>query len=319
VTAATRIASTRGDERELAGSLRTLPRLQVAEMQRARLLAAAVASLEDIGAERTTVAHITARARVSRRTFYDLFGNCEECVAVLLEDIAARVRRELELAEVPAQAWRERMRRGLWALLCFAEREPALARVFLVHSLGGAGRVRETREALVAQLVAAVDAGRREVRGAAARCTELTAEGVVGAALAILQARVAREERGALTALFGELLAIVVLPYEGAAAARRAQSRPVPANRSREEPQAQPRADAAGDPLQGVAMRLTYRTARLLEGIAAQPGASNRQASARAGIVDQGQVSKLLARLERLGLVANASGGHARASRMRGR
>ena len=60
----------------------------------------------------------------------------------------------------------------------------------------------------------------------------------------------------------------------------------------------------------GVAMRLTYRTARVLEGIAEHPGSSNRQAGERAGISDPGQVSKLLARLERLGLLANHGSGH---------
>ena len=56
-------------------------------------------------------------------------------------------------------------------------------------------------------------------------------------------------------------------------------------------------------------MRLTYRTARVLEGVAARPGASNREVAERAGIQDPGQVSKLLARLERLGLLANTSEG----------
>ena len=56
-------------------------------------------------------------------------------------------------------------------------------------------------------------------------------------------------------------------------------------------------------------MRLTYRTARVLEGIAEHPGLSNRQAGERAGIADAGQVSRLLARLERLGLLANRGPG----------
>ena len=59
-------------------------------------------------------------------------------------------------------------------------------------------------------------------------------------------------------------------------------------------------------------MRLTYRTARVLEGVAERPGASNREVAERAGIHDPGQVSKLLARLERLGLLANTGEGHAK-------
>jgi len=58
-------------------------------------------------------------------------------------------------------------------------------------------------------------------------------------------------------------------------------------------------------------MRVTYRTAKVLEELLEHPGSSNRQIAERAGIVDQGQISKLLRRLERLGLTANGGAGHA--------
>jgi hypothetical protein len=64
--------------------------------------------------------------------------------------------------------------------------------------------------------------------------------------------------------------------------------------------------------LQGLQMRWTYRTARVMEGISELPGSSNRQVADYAGIQDQGQVSKLLARLARLGLVTNNGDGHLR-------
>ena len=57
-------------------------------------------------------------------------------------------------------------------------------------------------------------------------------------------------------------------------------------------------------------MRLTYRTARVLDCIAELSGASNRAVAERAGITDPGQISKLLRRLERLGLTVNTGGGH---------
>ena len=59
-------------------------------------------------------------------------------------------------------------------------------------------------------------------------------------------------------------------------------------------------------------MRLTYRTVRVLMAIAGHPGASNRIVADGSGISDQGQVSKLLARLEGLGLIANTGLGHPR-------
>jgi len=56
-------------------------------------------------------------------------------------------------------------------------------------------------------------------------------------------------------------------------------------------------------------MRLTHRTVRVLMVIAERPGASNREIAERSGIIDQGQISKLLARLARLQLIENTGDG----------
>jgi len=284
----------------------------VAELQRSRLLAAAVRVLEDQGYEHATVAHITHRARVSRRTFYELFANREQCVAAVLGDTAERVARELCEAGLQGLPWRERMRGGLWVILCFLEREPELGRVMVVHALQGSGPVLRTREGIVDRLVAAVDQGRGEsAKGAG--CSALTAEGVVGATLAILHGRLARAGGGRprLTDLLGELARTVVLPYLGPAAARREQTRPAPRTHAAAPRTRKAQRDGA-DPLEGLPMRLTYRTARALQSVTRHPGASNRQIADYAGISDQGQVSKLLARLESLGLISNRSGGRAK-------
>ena len=59
-------------------------------------------------------------------------------------------------------------------------------------------------------------------------------------------------------------------------------------------------------------MRLTYRTMRVLVSVAEHPASSNRAVGQHAGIGDQGQASKLLARLHKLGLVENQGGDPAR-------
>jgi AcrR family transcriptional regulator len=288
---------------------------QIVEIQRSRLLAAAVAAVDALGYADTTVGDITNRARVSRRTFYELFSNREECLAAVLEDVVALVRGEIAAAGVEDLAWRERVRGGLWAILSFLDREPVLARVCVVQALRGGAEVLERREEILAELAAVVDEGRLEgARGVG--CTPLTAEGVVGAAFTIVYARLLRGERNPLAGLLGELMGMIVLPYRGAAAARREQARPVPAGPGRAPSLPAGRGGGVvGDPLEGVSMRLTYRTARVLEGVAQCPGASNREVAERAGIHDPGQVSKLLARLERLGLLANTGAGHAKGER----
>jgi hypothetical protein len=68
----------------------------------------------------------------------------------------------------------------------------------------------------------------------------------------------------------------------------------------------------AHDLLRELDMRLTYRTVRVLMAVADNPGGSNRQLADGAGIGDQGQISKLLRRLDGLGLIANTGAGFIR-------
>jgi AcrR family transcriptional regulator len=282
--------------------------VRLVEIQRLRLLAAAVRAVDELGYADTTVADITGRARVSRRTFYELFPDREACLAAVLEDALGLIGVELAAADLDGLAWRERVRVGLFTILSFLDREPVLARVCVVQALRGGPRVLGRREAVLARLASVVDEGRlSSVR--AERCTPLTAEGLVGAAFSIVYARLLRGERRPLTGLLGELMGMIVLPYLGAPAARREELRPAPVPSLRSARAQRESMESVADPLGGVAMRLTYRTARVLEGIAEHPGLSNRQAGERAGIADAGQVSKLLARLERLGLLANTGSG----------
>jgi AcrR family transcriptional regulator len=286
-----------------------LPREQVSEIQRSRLLVGAVGALEEHEYAAVTVAHITSRAKVSRRTFYELFEDREACITALIEDILALLEDEVVRAGLEDLPWCERVRGGLIAILGFFDREPALARVCVVQALSSGPRVLERRERILTRLAGVLDEGRKESQRAG-ECTRLTAEGLVGAALGIVHTRLLRRDRTPLLGLVGELMGLIVLPYLGAAAARREQSKP-----ALEAPVLSPRGALANalpaeDPLQGLQMRWTYRTTRVMQGISALPGASNRQVADYAGIHDQGQVSKLLARLQRLGLIANTGEGH---------
>ncbi len=257
---------------------------------------------------------MTGRARLSRRTFYQTFANCDECFAAVLEELVATVAGELSAAGLEGLAWRERLRTGVWTILLFFDREPVLARVCVVQALRAGPLVLERREALLARLAAVVDEGRVGERSDG--LTPVTAEGVVGAAFAIVYSRLSRRDGEALTGLLGELMAMIVLPYLGPAVARRERVRPAPA-----APAAVPMTGAAAgpsarDPLADVNLRLTHRTARVLEGIAELSGRgsdpSNREVATFAGVTDPGQISKLLRRLERLGLLANTGAGHAK-------
>jgi AcrR family transcriptional regulator len=290
--------------------------VRLVEIQRSRLIAGAVRAIEELGYAQTTVGHITRRASVSRRTFYELFANREECLAAVLEDLVGVIAGELAGAGLEGLPWRERVRMGLWRILALFDREPALARVCVVQALRGGPKVLERREEILAGLAAVVDEGRGEgARGG--ECTPLTAEGLVGAAFGIVYARLLRDEREPLVSLLGELMAMIVLPYLGPAAARREHARPAPAaSKDLVTANGALGRSLEGDPLQGVPVRLTYRTARVLESVAELGGRganpSNRMVAERAGVSDPGQISKHLRRLERAGLLANTGEGHAK-------
>jgi AcrR family transcriptional regulator/DNA-binding MarR family transcriptional regulator len=285
------------------------PHAHMAEMQRARLLAAAVDSIEQFGYDGATVARITTRARVSRRTFYEMFANCEECLVAVLEDLLEQINGEMAGAELDGMSWLERVRRGLWAILAFFEREPVLARVFVVQSWRGSETVLQRRAEVLGGLVSTIDEGCPAPRRGS-DVPHLTAEGLVGAAHAIVYERLLNRSDEPLTELFAPLMAMIVLPYLGSAAARREQTRPLPVKAQRSTDGDAASSYAGRDPLGGVHMRLTYRTALVLQSIAECPGISNRRVGDRAGISDQGQASKLLTRLERLGLILNEGSGH---------
>ncbi len=283
------------------------PRLQVSDIQRSRLLSAAAAAIEELGYTHTTVASIIGRARVSRRTFYELFENLEDCLLAVIEDALAQIATEIAVTEIERLPWRERLRAGLWTILCFLDREPVLARVCVVQALRGGPRVIERREQLLASLTAIVEEGRDQA-ARPAECPPLMAEGVVGAAVSIIHSRLLKPSEAPLGELLGELMAMIVLPYLGSAAARRERTRltPIALPSSSEQRPAQ----AAQDTLSGLPMRITYRTARVLVGLAEHPGVSNRAVADHVGITDQGQMSRLLARLEGLGLLQNTGQGH---------
>jgi AcrR family transcriptional regulator len=277
---------------------------RVSEIQRQRLLAgmAEVAAEHGVGA--VTVAHIVARSGVSRRTFYELFSDREDCLLAALDQAIARAVAAVVPAYDTDSRWRERIRVALGSLLGFFDEEPATARLCIVESLGAGHLALERRTRVVRVLIAAIDEGRSEAR-AGKQAPSLTAEGVVGAVLAVLHARLVEPNRKPLSPLTPALMSMIVYPYLGQAAAERELSKPAPQIQTKKRPH-------TTDPLDGLHMRLTYRTVRVLAAIAANPRASNRGVATAAGIDDQGQISKLLTRLQNLGLIHNEGRGQPR-------
>jgi AcrR family transcriptional regulator len=333
---ATRAPATRASATRAPRSLRAakgqlppgrngLGREQVAKIQRARMLSAMLEIVLELGAGNVTVADVVQRSGVSRRTFYENFSDREECFLAALDDALERIAAVLvpayegEDRTQRAHSWRERIRAALTELLGFLDEDPGAGRLVIVESLAAGPRALERRNRVLARLIAAVDEGR--LGAGASNPPALTAEGVVGGVASILYARLSalpappviggpgsgeedrgKEDRGSFVGLTNPLTAMIVLPYLGKAAAAKELERPVPPPRTLTARNGSPY------PFRDIGMRLTYRTLRVLDAIATNPDASNRLLGEASGIADQGQMSKLLRRLQRLRLIDNVIG-----------
>ena len=118
-----------------------LPRGQVTEIQRSRMLAAAVDAVEEVGYARMTVAQVIGRARVSRKTFYDVFADREDCFLAAFEQALSEARLLAQEAYERESNWREGVRGALARLLMLMDEEPGLARLCVVEALAAGERV----------------------------------------------------------------------------------------------------------------------------------------------------------------------------------
>ena len=171
-----------------------LPRGQVTEIQRGRMLTATVEAVEEVGYARLTVAQVIGRAKVSRKTFYDVFLDREDCFLAAFNEAIARMQAVSAEAYAQESSWRESTRTGLTALLAFLQAEPGLARLCIIEALGAGPRVLARRGEVLKQLESIVDLGRKTPGARAGRSkrepADITAEGIVGAVFAVLHTRV---------------------------------------------------------------------------------------------------------------------------------
>lgn len=288
------------------------------------MVAAATGLVYEHGARAATVSEIVHRAGISRRSFYEIFPNAERCLLAALEEALQRAQQRVIAAQQGArEGWIAQTRAGLAALLAFFDESPQAAHLLVVESLLAGPQALRRREQVLCELAAAVQRA-QAAGGCKPGSPELGGEALVGAALAVVHRRLLHDAQrrrndgvracavdapappvGRLIELTGPLMSMVVLPYLGAAAARRelmrTPSRPA-------APDGPPSAveGALGSP----GIRLTNRTILALSAIGRmgheETGPSNRQIAVAAGISDQGQASKLLARLCRHGLIENS-------------
>ena len=281
-------------------------RVEVSEVQRARMLSSAIQVVSEYGYGKMSVSRVTGRARVSRRTFYDLFEDREDCFLAVFEDALSRATSLVVAGYEGEDVWREKVRGALMVLLVFLDEEPGVGSLLIVDALKAGPRVLERRARVLQRLAVVLQHGGVSRARAGKEVPALTGEWVIGAVFSVLHSRLLEKRRGSLVGLLNPLMGMIVLPYQGPVAAQRELERPTPQAVSGSGKSRGVRVEEDGL-IASLPMRITYRTLRVLSVIGEQSGVSNREVASAAGVTDQGQISKLLSRLERLGLIENTA------------
>ncbi len=157
------------------------------------------------GYRETTVADVIARARLSRKTFYEHFANKEECFLATYDQIAVRAVRRMQLAHEQADGWPGRAEAAIRALFEAAIENPGAARLMLleINALGPAGIERRERstghhERFIRDAL--------ELAPGKGTLSDATVKAVAGGLQRVLCRRILRGERAKLLTLVPDLV-----------------------------------------------------------------------------------------------------------------
>jgi AcrR family transcriptional regulator len=188
-----------------------IPRRQSAEEHRRRAVAAMAEAVGEQGYASTTVEHVLTRARMSRRTFYQLFRNREDCFLAAYDAAFEQAMERLALAHRGnGRGEMAQMEVALSALFEYLAAEPGLARLWLVEapSLGPAGI--ERHERTMKQLAERLAVLRTKRKGASANGRgAMRFEASVGAVHRVVQARLLEGRADELPELAPDLARVV--------------------------------------------------------------------------------------------------------------
>jgi len=177
----------------------------VARNQRARLYGGMIESVARRGYYATTVADVIGLAGVSRRAFYEHFGDKDDCLLATHNSIVARARMQVIQGWASQRGWANRLHASCGSLFDDILRHPKGAQLVLVDSVGIAPgaceRIRLTNLVFERLLHAALRAG-----SDSANLPRLAPCAIVGGVRHALFARVQGHREPELSTLADEVL-----------------------------------------------------------------------------------------------------------------
>jgi AcrR family transcriptional regulator len=126
-----------------------LTRDEVAQSQRARLMAAMTQLLADKGYAAVTIGELARHAGVSRAAFYEHFDDKEDCLLAAYDRFRVAILESLTGELTEETAYGDFVDRALDGYLGLLEREPMVARAFILEMDAAGPAARELRREAV--------------------------------------------------------------------------------------------------------------------------------------------------------------------------
>jgi AcrR family transcriptional regulator len=203
--------SSRRQAVRLAPGPQGLERREVERAQRERLTAGMAHVVAEVGYEETTVERVLVESGISRRTFYELFDDREDCFLAAYDEAMQRVLRVVTDAYLDGDMPERRIEQALEAFLEFLATEPELARMCVVEVFAAGSRARERRAAVMERLAQLVQHALGELRGDD-KLDRLSAQALIGAVHELIYLPVDRRDSAALRGMASEIVATQVAP-----------------------------------------------------------------------------------------------------------
>jgi AcrR family transcriptional regulator len=179
------------------------------EAKRRRAVLAMAGAVDSLGYANTTVHDVLCRAGMSRRTFYELFENREDCFLATYDEARAEALERIRSDCNPQETWIEFVRATLAAILEYLASQPELARVLLVEPVAVGPPGLERHEHTMAALADRLARSRTGSRRKPSASLRLRCEATVGGVHRVLHARIAGGRARELPQLLPALTSLV--------------------------------------------------------------------------------------------------------------
>jgi AcrR family transcriptional regulator len=173
-----------------------------------------VDAVAERGYGETRVVDVINGAGVSRKTFYELFADKEECFLAAYDSVFARFFEGSSKAyeAEPGASWAERVRGAFGALLVAMAADPAAARFAVIEVLAAGPKAIARRDAAMREYTHFVDAGRAETK---LNLPGITSVAVVGGIFELLYSEILHGTTNRLPSRLPEVVFWITQPFLG--------------------------------------------------------------------------------------------------------